>query len=128
MANGVVQPEEQRSEVHEETRSPVEVVLSRIIWWILGVVEVLLGLRFVLELLGANARAPFVQLVYAISDVLMIPFTAVFRTSRVAGATFDWSTLLAMVVYALIAWGLVSLVRALSPRRSAGTYERVVRH
>jgi hypothetical protein len=34
--------------------------LSRIVWWVFGAIEVLIALRFVLELFGANAQAPFV--------------------------------------------------------------------
>ena len=114
-----------RSQVHTEVRSPVETVLARVIWFVAGVVEVFLAIRFVLTLLGANAEAGFSKLIYGVSDVFMAPFNAIFSTGRVSGATFEWSALVAMAVYALIAWGLVALIGVVSPRKHAQTVETV---
>lgn len=55
----------------------------------------------------------------------MAPFSAIFATKRVSEATFELSALVSIAIYALIAWGLVALVEAVSPRRSAETVERV---
>jgi hypothetical protein len=105
--------------------APLRAIVIDIVYFIFGVIEVILGLRFVLRLLGANPDAGFVQIVYAISAPFMAPFEAVFATQQVEGAVFDWSVLLAMAVYALIAWGIASLIRAATPRSSAGTVEQV---
>lgn len=115
----------QRSQVHTEVRSPIEVVIARVISYVFGVIEVFIGARFLLLLFGANAEAGFVKLVYGVSDVFMAPFVAVFNTQRVAGATFEWSALVALAVYALVGWGLVALVAAVSPRSHAETIETV---
>jgi uncharacterized membrane protein len=57
----------------------------------------------------------------------MIPFAAIFSTQRVSGgAVFEWSALVAIAVYALIAWGLTALIYALTPRANPQTVERVV--
>jgi hypothetical protein len=93
--------------------------------FVFGVIEVFIAIRFVLTLLGANAEAGFVKFIYAVSDVFMAPFNAIFSTQTVEGATFEWSALVAIAVYALIAWGLVALIRAVSPRRHSETVERV---
>lgn len=114
-----------RSQVHTEVRSPAEVVLSRVIEYVFGVIEVFLGARFLLLLFGANAEAGFVRFVYDVSDVFMAPFVAVFNTQRVAGATFEWSALVALAVYALVGWGLVAFVAAVTPRSHAETVETV---
>lgn len=114
-----------RSEVHTEVRRPIEAVLSRVVMFIFGVIEVFIAIRFVLTLLGANAEAGFVKFIYAVSDVFMAPFNAIFSTQTVEGATFEWSALVAIAVYALIAWGLVALIRAVSPRRHSETVARV---
>lgn len=114
-----------RRRLHTEVYSPIEVVLARIVYWLFGVIEALLALRFVLGLFGANTAALFVRMIYGITDVFMVPFTAVFNTQRLEGATFEWSVLLAMVIYALIAWGIVSLIRAVSPRDHARTVDEV---
>ena len=97
-----------RSQVHTEIRWPIEAVLSRVVMFVFGVIEVFIAIRFVLTLLGANAEAGFVKFVYGVSDVFMAPFNAIFSTDRVSGATFEWSALVAIAVYALIAWGLVA--------------------
>ena len=114
-----------RSTVHTESRAPIESILARIVWYVFGAIEVLIAVRFVLKLLSANVAAGFVQFVYGLSGVFMIPFEAVFRTQSSHGAAFEWSALVAIAVYALIAWGLVALIGAVSPRNNAQTVERV---
>jgi hypothetical protein len=116
---------DRRSQVHTEVRSPIEAILGRLVWFVFGVIEVLIAIRFVLRLLGANSRAGFVQLVYGVSGFFMAPFNSIFGTQRVSGAVFEWSALVAIAIYALIAWGIVMLIRAVSPRRHAQTVERV---
>ena len=125
MSNGNMAAIDHRSQVHTEVRRPIEAVLSRVVMFVFGVIEVFIAMRFVLTLLGANAEAGFVKFVYGVSDVFMAPFNAIFSTQSVEGATFEWSALVAIAVYALIAWGLVSLIRALSPRRHSETIERI---
>lgn len=102
--------------VAHQPRRSAEGIAIKIIGWLLGVIEAILGFRFALKLFGANPEAGFVELVYGISAPLMAPFEAVFAAQQVEGAHFEWSVLLAMVVYALIAWGLIGLIRAVSPR------------
>ncbi len=114
-----------RQQVHTETRSPGEVIAARVVYYVFGVIEVLLIMRFLLLLFGANRDAGFVAFIYALSGFFMAPFIAVFNTSVAAGATFEWSTLVALAVYALIAWGVVKLIAAVSPRSSSETVERV---
>ena len=86
-----------------EKRSPPHVPL-----WVACLGTLLVGLRFLLELFAANPAAPFVQFVYRLSAGLMAPFYAVFPTQRIQGSVFDWSALLAMVVYGLVAWATES--------------------
>jgi len=125
MLNANAGSTDRRSQVHTEVRAPVEAVVSRIVWFVFGLIEVLIGIRFVLKLFGANAEAGFVQMIYGVSGVLMAPFASIFGTQRVAGATFEWSALVAIAVYALLAWGIVQLIRAVNPREHAQTVERV---
>lgn len=114
-----------RSQLHTEVRSPIETVLARIVWFVFGAIEAFIAVRFLLTLLGANARAAFVEFVYAVSDVFMAPFNAIVGNSSVSGSIFEWSALVAIAVYALVAWGLVALIGVLSPREHAQTVERV---
>jgi len=114
-----------RQSVHTETRSPVEAVLARVVSFVFGAIEVLIALRFVLLLLGANAETAFVSFVYDLSSIFMAPFNAVFETQTTGGATIEWSALIALAVYALLGWGAVNLISAISPRRGSQTVERV---
>lgn len=114
-----------RSQVRTEVRAPVETVISRVVWFVFGFIEVLIAIRFVLKMLGANSKAGFAQLVYDVSDVLIAPFSTLFDTQRVEGAVLEWSALVAIAIYALIAWGIVVFIRAVVPREHAQTVERV---
>ncbi|MEI8061781.1 MAG: YggT family protein [bacterium] len=83
---------------------------TQIVWYVLGIIEVLLAFRFVLKLLGANPAAGFTSFVYGITYVFANPFLSVFRSSQiVTGSIFEWTSLLAMVVYWIIATAIVNL-------------------
>ena len=116
---------DRRSNVHTEVRRPIEVILARLVMFVFGFIEVIIAIRFVFKLFGANSDSPFVQFIYSLSAVFMAPFEAIFKTQRVEGSTFEISALVAIAMYALIAWGIVALIRAVTPREQTRTVERV---
>lgn len=84
---------------------------ARIVWFIAGVLLVLLGLRFLLALLGANATSGFTSFIYSVTHPLVAPFFGVFGYKYVTGGSrFEIYTLLAMLIYALIAYAIARLV------------------
>lgn len=83
---------------------------TQIVWYILGAIEVLLFFRFVLKLLGANLGAGFTDFIYTLSYVFVAPFINVFRITAVQGSVFEWTTILAMVVYYVLALGIIKLL------------------
>lgn len=83
---------------------------TQIVWYILMIVEALLAFRFILRAFGANPNAGFSSFIYSITYPLAGPFLAVFGTSRAAGSAIEWSTLLAGLVYWLIAFAIVKLL------------------
>jgi len=83
---------------------------TQIVWYILGLLEALLAFRFVLKLFGANPGAGFTDLIYTLTYPFTLPFSSVFGTSQVAGSIFEWTTLLAMVVYWLVALALLKVL------------------
>ncbi len=87
----------------------------QIVWYILGVIEVLLAFRMTLKALGANPLSGFTSLIYALSDPLALPFQGILRTSVSQGSVFEWSTIIAAVVYVLIASGIVHLMQFFKP-------------
>ncbi len=95
-------------------RNNVKTKAKKVVYYLLGVLEVLFAFRFVMKLLGANPESTFVSIIYSISDVFLFPFTAIFRTASTTGietkAVLEPSTLIGMVVYALVAWGIVKII------------------
>ncbi|MDP3883295.1 MAG: YggT family protein [Candidatus Staskawiczbacteria bacterium] len=82
----------------------------QIIWYVLGLVEALLAFRFVFKLLVANPGAGFVSFVYSITQFLAAPFLSIFSQIKIAGVVFEWTTLIAMLVYLFVAWAIVKLL------------------
>jgi hypothetical protein len=99
----------------------------RIIWYAFGILEALLAFRFLLKLLAANSAAGFTSFIYGITAPFVAPFINVFRVTRVEGSTFEWTTLLAMLVYWLLAWALTKLFvmsRTVSTPQAAAKLEK----
>ena len=82
---------------------------TQVVWYLLGLIEVLLAFRLVLKLAAANPYAGFSSFIYAVTYVFAAPFLNVFRVTQVAGSVFEWTTLLAMFVYWVLAIGIVKL-------------------
>lgn len=87
---------------------------NKVVWYILGVVEVLLAFRFVLKLLGANYGG-FTNLIYSVTNPLTQPFAGIFGAVKAGDSLVEWTTLLAMVVYLVVAWGVVYLIDLFNP-------------
>lgn len=87
----------------------------QVIWYILGVIEVLLGFRILLKLLGANSYTLFVDFIYAISDPFALPFKGILDITATSDVVLEWSTLIAMAVYATFAYGIVALLQLIKP-------------
>ncbi len=83
---------------------------TQVVWYLLGLLEILLAFRFFFLLFGANPTAGFSSFIYTVSYPFAMPFISVFGISQVEGSVFEWTTILAMLVYALVAWGIVKLL------------------
>lgn len=107
-------------EVHDDDHMVgVPVFFARLIYFVFGVIIAFIFMRFLLLLLAANQGNAFVDVVYGISGVFVAPFYGIFGYTPTFGASvFDISSLVAMIVYALVAWALVSLVMLGSRDRS----------
>lgn len=98
-----------RESVRTATTNDGRVVAQRIVWYIAGVIIVLLALRLLLFLLGANRDSGFVDFIYSISAVFAAPFSGIFPAPTYGQFFFDTASLVAIVVYALVAWGIARL-------------------
>jgi uncharacterized protein YggT (Ycf19 family) len=97
----------------------------QVIWYILGVIESLLLARIVLKALGANPNSGFTNLIYTISNPLAVPFRGIFQSGVVEGSVFEWSTLIAGVVYTTVAFGLVQLFQLIKPTNPQEVEQKV---
>ena len=90
------------------------------IYYILSVIEVLLVFRFIFKLLGANPRNGFVSFLYSIAGIFIAPFSGIFNSFVSSGlaskSVFEPAVLIGMAVYAVLAWGLVGLIRIKASR------------
>jgi hypothetical protein len=83
---------------------------KQVIYFIFGAINVLLLMRFVLLLLGANEVSPFVNLIYSLSRAFVLPFRGIFAEPELGASVIEWATLVGIVVYSLVAYGLVRVV------------------
>jgi hypothetical protein len=95
--------------------------VTNIISFLLSVLEVILALRFVFRLLGASQDNSFMLFLYNLSQVFVAPFHGIFHDQTLGiGNVFELSTLIAMLVFVLIAWGLVALSRLVFAPNESG--------
>ena len=91
-------------------------VATRIIWYVAGVLLVLLAFRFVFALLGANPANGFANFIYSTSHPFVSPFFGIFNYNlRYGVSRFEIYTLVAMVVYSLIAFAISKLITINQP-------------
>lgn len=92
--------------------------IEYLIYFLFGALEILLAFRLVLKLSGASAASTFVDLIYGLTGIFILPFEGIFRRGFAEGiettSVLEPSTLVALVVYAVLAWGIVKLLRILS--------------
>jgi hypothetical protein len=84
---------------------------AAVVGFIVGVVDVFVAARFLGKLLGASAQSAFVNFIYQVSSPMVAPFTGIFGNTGSKTNTFETASLVAIVVYAVIGWGLVVLIR-----------------
>ncbi len=86
-----------------------------LIYFFFGFLEILLIFRLILKLAGANTSSAFVRGIYAIAGIFILPFEGIFRRGFAQGiettSVLEPSTIVAIFVYILLAWGIVKLVK-----------------
>src|SRR2546421_6858818 len=90
---------------------------AAVVGFIVGVVDILIAARFLGKLLGASAQSAFVSFIYTVSGPLVAPFQGIFGNGGSKANSFETADLVAIVVYAVIGWGLVMLIRIITAPR-----------
>jgi glucan phosphoethanolaminetransferase (alkaline phosphatase superfamily) len=92
--------------------------VAYVVYFIFGVLDILLAFRLVLRLLGASTGSSFVSAIYNISVVFIVPFEGIFHVATTQGiettSVFEPATLVAIIVYGILAWGIVKLITIFS--------------
>jgi len=88
------------------------------VYYFFGALEILLVFRLVLKLMGANLSSGFVKFIYGLTGFFIVPFENIFRRGLSEGiettSVFEPSTVVAIIVYSVVAWGIVKLIRIIS--------------
>lgn len=88
-----------------------QLTAANFVGYVAGLLELLLALRFLLALLGANPANVFASLVYNVSYPFVAPFFSLFRYNLHYGVSrFEAYTLVAMAIYAIIAYAIARLI------------------
>lgn len=110
-----------KSSETRDTDSPLWFIKTKHgIYYVLGVIEVLLAFRFIFKLLGANTQNGFVSFLYSMAGIFTAPFSGIFNPfvspGIAAKSVLEPAVLIGMAVYAILARGLVGLIRLIAVR------------
>jgi hypothetical protein len=83
---------------------------TQVVWLFLGILEGLLALRFALKLIAANPNSPITVFIYGFTNLFLLPFSGLTATPAIGSFVLELSTVIAMVVYALIAWAIERII------------------
>jgi hypothetical protein len=101
---------------------------TQLIWLIIGLLETALALRVMFKLIAVNPTNPFAALLYTVTDVFVAPFASLTGAPAFEGMVLEISTIIAMIVYLLIAWAIERMVYVLfyRPRGPVSVRQTVI--
>lgn len=102
-------PEADIAETRQEEARTVRYAIGKLndfLQWFMAVLEVTLAIRFFLKLIGADPINLFAGFLYALTDIILFPFSSIVHTPGIRNQLFEWSTLIAMAIYWLIFWAI----------------------
>lgn len=92
--------------------------VTNVVTLVFTVLEVLLLLRFIFKMTGANANQPLIRTLYDATEPLVRPFQGIFAEPQ-GPPVLDIAALLAIAFLFLVALLIVALVRAITaPKRA----------
>jgi YGGT family len=96
-------------------------VTRRVVVLVFGLIQLLIGLRFVLLLLGAREANGLVSGILNLSQLFVAPFQGILRTDALhsAGSTLDVAAIVALVGWTILELIVVWAVSIFGRRRTA---------
>lgn len=85
--------------------------IANVVWLITFFILAIILLRVVLLLINANEQNAFVSWVYDTSEFFVRPFLGITQDPTLNGAVFEINSLIAMLIYILLIYGILQLVR-----------------
>ncbi len=101
---------------------------TQLIWLLFGIIEAAIGLRVLFKAIAVNPANPFAMFLYRLTDLFLLPFKSLVGSPGVDGMVLEISSIIAMVIYLMIAWVLERLVYVLfyRPRGPIRTRQTVI--
>jgi YggT family protein len=88
-------------------------MVTRVLYFLVHLLETLFALRFFLKLFSANPEQRFVRIVYRITEPFVKPFQEIFEYYAPGGYVIEWATLIAAVVYIVIGYASIRVLQLL---------------
>ena len=83
---------------------------TQLVWLLFGLLEALIALRILFKLIAVNKSNAFAGFVYNITNIFVAPFASLTGAPSAGGMVLEISSFIAMIVYALVGWGLERLI------------------
>ncbi len=84
--------------------------LASVVWLAFGLLIGLIALRVFLKLIAANPASPFAGVVYALTDLFLWPVAGLTISPAIGGMVLEIPSIIAMMVYLLVAWVIVRII------------------
>ena len=89
-----------------------------LVYFFFGLLEVLLAFRLIFKIAGASSSSAFVSFIYGLTGIFILPFEGIFSRGVSQGlettSVLEPAAIVALIVYAFVAWGIVKLIHILS--------------
>lgn len=119
-----------RTTLHEEGHEQRVATFkaTQLIWLLFGLLEAAIGLRVLFKLIAVNPTNPFAAFLYKVTDLFLAPFTSLVQAPEAGGMVLEFSSIIAMIIYALVAWALDRIVYVLfyRPRGNVSVKQTIV--
>ncbi len=88
----------------------------QLVWFLVGFINVILALRIVFLLFNAQTSG-FIRFLFNVTGIFSMPFFGIFPAPTEGTTYFDTAALVAIIIYSLIAWGVVTLIKIVSDKK-----------
>jgi hypothetical protein len=99
----------------------------QLVWLVAAIIDVTIGLRVLLKLIGANPGSGFASFAYNVASPFLAPFFGLTGSPAAGGSVLEVPSVIAILFYAFVAWGVVRIIGLLFDQpatRSSSTYDR----